>query len=478
MEQRTASDIVRLVQDQGIEVVDFRFCDLPGLMQHFSVPSHELSEDSFEDGYGFDGSSIRGFQEIQESDMLLIPDPNTMVVDPFRPHPTININCFVKDPVTGESYTRDPRYVAKKAEDYLRGTGLADTAYFGPEAEFYIFDSVRFDQNQHSSYYFVNSDEGAWNSGAETDVGGGQNLGYKPRYKEGYFPVSPTDHYQDLRSEMVKVLEQVGIHIEVQHHEVGTAGQAEIDMRFDSMLRMADKVMLYKYVVKNVAWAAGKSVTFMPKPIFQDNGSGMHVHQSLWKGGEPLFFDETGYAGLSDMARWYIGGLLKHTPAVLAFAAPTTNSYKRLVPGYEAPVNLVYSQRNRSASVRIPLYSKSPKAKRLEYRCPDPSCNPYLAFSAMLMAGLDGIQNRIEPPKPLDKDLYDLPPEELAQVPQVPGSLDEALNALEADHKFMLTGDVFTQDVIDTWIDYKRTHEIDAVRLRPHPWEFQLYYDI
>jgi glutamine synthetase len=407
--------------------------------------------------------------------MLLIPDPNTMVVDPFRPHPTININCFVRDPVTGESYSRDPRYVAKKAEDYLRGTGLADTAYFGPEAEFYIFDSVRFDQNQYSSYYFVNSVEGAWNSGAEE---GGANLGYKPRYKEGYFPVPPTDHYQDLRSEMVRVLEQVGIHIEVQHHEVGTAGQAEIDMRFDSMLRMADKVMLYKYVVKNVAWAAGKSVTFMPKPIYQDNGSGMHVHQSLWKGGEPLFFDETGYAGLSDMARWYIGGLLKHTPAVLAFAAPTTNSYKRLVPGYEAPVNLVYSQRNRSASVRIPLYSKSPKAKRLEYRCPDPSCNPYLAFSAMLMAGLDGIQNRIEPPKPLDKDLYDLPPEELAQVPQVPGSLDEALNALEADHKFMLTGDVFTQDVIDTWIDYKRSHEIDPVRLRPHPWEFQLYYDI
>ncbi|MDQ1499236.1 MAG: glutamine synthetase [Actinomycetota bacterium] len=475
MEQRTPSDVVRLVQDEGIEVVDFRFCDLPGLMQHFSVPSHELSEAAFEDGYGFDGSSIRGFQEIQESDMLLIPDPNTMVIDPFRPHKTININCFVRDPVTGESYSRDPRYVAKKAEDYLRGTGLADTAYFGPEAEFYIFDSVRFDQNQFSSYHYLNSVEGAWNSGAEE---GGANLGYKPRYKEGYFPVSPTDHYQDLRSEMVRVLEQVGIHIEVQHHEVGTAGQAEIDMRFDSMLRMADKVMLYKYVVKNVAWAAGKSVTFMPKPIFQDNGSGMHVHQSLWKGGEPLFFDETGYAGLSDMARWYIGGLLKHTPAVLAFAAPTTNSYKRLVPGYEAPVNLVYSQRNRSASVRIPLYSKSPKAKRLEYRCPDPSCNPYLAFSAMLMAGLDGIQNRIEPPKPLDKDLYDLPPEELAQVPQVPGSLDEALNALEADHKFMLTGDVFTQDVIDTWIDYKRSHEIDPVRLRPHPWEFQLYYDI
>jgi glutamine synthetase len=475
VEQRTPSDIMQLVQGEEIEVIDFRFCDLPGLMQHFSVPSHELSEEAFEDGYGFDGSSIRGFQEIQESDMLLIPDPNTAVIDPFRPHKTLNINCFVKDPVTGESYSRDPRYVAKKAEDYLRGTGLADTAYFGPEAEFYIFDSVRFDQNQFSSYHYLNSVEGAWNSGAEE---GGANLGYKPRYKEGYFPVSPTDHYQDLRSEMVRVLEQCGIHIEVQHHEVGTAGQAEIDMRFDSMLRMADKVMLYKYVVKNVAWAAGKSVTFMPKPIFQDNGSGMHVHQSLWKGGEPLFFDETGYAGLSDMARWYIGGLLKHTPAVLAFAAPTTNSYKRLVPGYEAPVNLVYSQRNRSASVRIPLYSKSPKAKRLEYRCPDPSCNPYLAFSAMLMAGLDGIQNRIEPPKPLDKDLYDLPPDELAQVPQVPGSLDEALSALEADHKFMLAGDVFTQDVIDTWIDYKRSHEIDAVRLRPHPWEFQLYYDI
>jgi glutamine synthetase len=475
VEQRTPSDIVGLVRDQGVEVIDFRFCDLPGLMQHFSVPSHELSEEAFEDGYGFDGSSIRGFQEIQESDMLLIPDPNTAVIDPFRTHKTLNINCFVRDPVTGESYSRDPRYVAKKAEDYLRGTGLADTAYFGPEAEFYIFDSVRFDQNQFSAYHFIDSVEGVWNSGAVEEGG---NKGYKPRYKEGYFPVPPMDHYQDLRSEMVRQLEACGIDIEVQHHEVGTAGQAEIDMRFDSMLRMADKVMLYKYVVKNVALAAGKTVTFMPKPIFQDNGSGMHVHQSLWKAGEPLFFDETGYAGLSDMARWYIGGLLKHTPAILAFAAPTTNSYKRLVPGYEAPVNLVYSQRNRSACVRIPLYSKSPKAKRLEYRCPDPSANPYLAFSAMLMAGLDGIQNRIEPPKPLDKDLYDLPPEELAQVPQVPGSLDAVLDALEGDHKFLLTGEVFTQDVIDTWIDFKRSRELDEVRLRPHPWEFYLYYDI
>jgi glutamine synthetase len=475
VEQRTPSDIVGLVRDQGVEVIDFRFCDLPGLMQHFSVPAHELSEEAFEDGYGFDGSSIRGFQEIQESDMLLIPDPNTAVIDPFRTHKTLNINCFVRDPVTGESYSRDPRYVAKKAEDYLRGTGLADTAYFGPEAEFYIFDSVRFDQNQFSAYHYIDSIEGVWNSGADEDGG---NKGYKPRYKEGYFPVPPMDHYQDLRSEMVRQLEACGVEIEVQHHEVGTAGQAEIDMRFDSMLRMADKVMLYKYVVKNVALAAGKTVTFMPKPIFQDNGSGMHVHQSLWKAGEPLFFDETGYAGLSDMARWYIGGLLKHTPAILAFAAPTTNSYKRLVPGYEAPVNLVYSQRNRSACVRIPLYSKSPKAKRLEYRCPDPSANPYLAFSAMLMAGLDGIQNRIEPPKPMDKDLYDLPPEEMAAVPQVPGSLDAVLDALEEDHKFLLTGEVFTQDVIDTWIDFKRSRELDEVRLRPHPWEFYLYYDI
>jgi glutamine synthetase len=464
-----------LVKDSGIQVVDFRFCDLPGLMQHFSAPAHELTEEGFEDGYGFDGSSIRGYQEIQESDMLLIPDPNTCVVDPFRQHPTLNINCFVRDPVTGESYSRDPRYVAKKAEDYLRGTGLADTAYFGPELEFYIFDSVRFDQNQFSAYHYIDSIEGVWNSGAEEEGG---NKGYKPRYKEGYFPVPPMDHFQDLRSEMIIQLEKAGVEVEIQHHEVGTAGQAEIDMRFDSLLRMADKTMLYKYIVKNVAKAAGHTVTFMPKPIFEDNGSGMHVHQSLWKSGEPLFFDETGYAGISDLARWYIGGLLKHTSAILAFAAPTTNSYKRLVPGYEAPVNLVYSQRNRSACVRIPLYSKSPKAKRLEYRPPDPSANPYLAFSAMLMAGLDGIQNRIEPPKPLDKDLYDLPPEEMAAVPQVPGSLDAVLDALEEDHKFLLTGEVFTQDVIDTWIDFKRTRELDAVRLRPHPWEFYLYYDI
>jgi glutamine synthetase len=478
VEDRTPSEVLKLATDSGAEVVDLRFCDLPGLMQHFSMPMHELSEEGFDEGYGFDGSSIRGFQEIQESDMLLVPDPNTAVLDPFREHVTLNINCFVRDPVTGESYTRDPRYVASKAEEYVKSTGLADTSYFGPEAEFYMFDSVRFDQNQYSGYYFLDSVEGVWGSGREFELDGEPNLGYKPRYKEGYFPVPPMDHFQDLRSEMVRVLESVGIEIEVQHHEVGTSGQAEIDMRFDTLLTMADKLMLYKYVVKNVALQRGVSVTFMPKPVFQDNGSGMHVHQSLWKGGEPLFFDEKGYAGLSDMARWYIGGLLTHAPSILAFSNPTTNSYKRLVPGYEAPVNLVYSQRNRSAAVRIPLYSKSPKAKRLEFRCPDPSCNPYLAFSAMLMAGIDGVQNRIEPPTPLDKDLYDMPPEELAKVPQVPGSLDAVLDALEADHEFMLAGGVFTPDVIETWLEFKRTNEVDVMRQRPHPWEFYLYYDI
>jgi glutamine synthetase len=478
VEDRNAKEVLALAKDSGAEIVDVRFCDLPGVMQHFSLPIHELTEDTFEEGYGFDGSSIRGFQEIQESDMLLIPDPNTAVLDPFREHTTLNINCFVQDPVTGESYTRDPRYIAKKAEEYVKGTGIADTSYFGPEAEFYIFDEVRFDQNQHSGYYFLDSSEGVWNSGRATELDGSPNLGYKPRYKEGYFPVPPMDSYQDLRSEMILTLERLGIDSEVQHHEVGTAGQAEIDMRFDTLLRMADKLMLYKYVIKNVAWQRGKSVTFMPKPLFQDNGSGMHVHQSLWKGGEPLFFDEKGYGGVSDLCRWYIGGLLKHAPSLLAFCAPTTNSYKRLVPGYEAPVNLVYSQRNRSAAVRIPLYSKSPKAKRLEFRCPDPSANPYLAFAALVMAGLDGIQNKTEPPDPVDRDLYDLPPEELAKVPQVPGSLDESLSALEADHDYLLTGGVFTPDVIETWLEYKRINEIDAVRLRPHPWEFYLYYDI
>ena len=474
MEERTPADVLSLAQSEGVEMVDLRFCDLPGLMQHFSVPVSQLQEDNFTEGYGFDGSSIRGFQEIQESDMILVPDPNTAIIDPFRQHTTLNLNCFVLDPLTGESYSRDPRFVARKAEQYLQTTGLADTAYFGPEAEFFIFDDVRFHQDQRSSSYSVDSIEGSWNTNRDE----GPNLGHKPRYKEGYFPVPPMDHFQDLRSEMALQMERLGIEVEIQHHEVGTAGQAEIDIRFDTLLSMADKVMLYKYVVKNVALAHGRTATFMPKPLFQDNGSGMHTHQSLWKGGEPLFYDETGYAGLSDMARWYIGGLLSHAPAILAFAAPTTNSYTRLVPGYEAPVNLVYSQRNRSASVRIPLYSKSPKAKRLEFRCPDPSANPYLAFSAMLMAGLDGIHNRIEPPAPVDKDLYDLPPEELSRVPQVPSSLEAALDALEADQDFLKAGGVFTDDLIDTWISYKRLNEIDAVRLRPHPWEFMLYYDI
>jgi len=474
VEERTPDDVLQLIGDEGVEIVDLRFCDLPGLTQHFSMPAGQFTADVFDEGVGFDGSSIRGFQEIQESDMLLIPDPNTAVVDPFTQHKTLNLNCFVNDPVTGESYSRDPRYVARKAEEYLTSTGIADTCYVGPEAEFFVFDDVRFDQNEHEGYYHIESVEAAWNTGREENP----NLGYKPRYKEGYFPVPPMDHFQDLRSEMILVLEKVGVEIEIHHHEVGTAGQAEIDMRFDSLLRMADKLMLYKYVVKNVARQAGKTATFMPKPVFQDNGSGMHTHQSLWRGGEPLFYSEAGYAGLSDMGRWYIGGLLTHAPAILAFSNPTTNSYKRLVPGYEAPVNLVYSQRNRSAAVRIPLYSQSPKAKRLEFRCPDPSCNPYLAFSAMLMAGLDGIQNRIEPPDPVDKDLYDLPPEELSKVPQVPGSLDAVLSALEEDQAFLKAGGVFTDDLIETWVTYKRENEVDALRLRPHPWEFALYYDL
>jgi glutamine synthetase len=470
VEERTPDDVLQLIGDEGIEIVDVRFCDLPGLMQHFSMPAGQLTAEVFDEGVGFDGSSIRGFQEIQESDMLLVPDPNTAVIDPFTQHKTLNLNCFVNDPVTGESYSRDPRYVARKAEEYLTSTGLADTCYVGPEAEFFVFDDVRFDQNEHEGYYSIESVEAAWNTGREENP----NLGYKPRYKEGYFPVPPMDHFQDLRSEMILVLERVGVEIEIHHHEVGTAGQAEIDMRFDSLLRMADKLMLYKYVARQ----AGKTATFMPKPVFQDNGSGMHTHQSLWKGGEPLFYSEAGYAGISDMGRWYIGGLLTHAPAILAFSNPTTNSYKRLVPGYEAPVNLVYSQRNRSAAVRIPLYSQSPKAKRLEFRCPDPSCNPYLAFSAMLMAGLDGIQNRIEPPDPVDKDLYDLPPEELSKVPQVPGSLDAVLSALEEDQAFLKAGGVFTDDLIETWVTYKRENEVDALRLRPHPWEFALYYDL
>jgi glutamine synthetase len=463
-----------MVADEGCEFVDFRFIDLPGVMQHVTIPASVLDEGQFTDGHGFDGSSVRGFQEIQESDMVLIADPDTAYIDPFMKRKTAVIHCYVADPVTGESYSRDPRYVATKAEAYMRSTGVADTAYFGPEPEFFIFDDVRFDTTGNSSYYFVDSVEGVWNTGTDE----GPNLSYKPRTKQGYFPVPPMDHYQDMRSDMAAALHGVGIETELHHHEVASGGQGEIGMKFNTLLRMADQLMTFKYVLKNVAWQAGKSLTFMPKPIFEDNGSGMHVHQSLWKGGEPLFFDEAGYAGLSDTARWYIGGILHHAHSLIAFTNPTTNSFKRLVPGYEAPVNLVYSQRNRSASCRIPLASKSPKAKRIEFRCPDSSSNPYLAFSAMLMAGLDGIANRIEPPAPVDKDLYDLPPEELALVPQVPASLDEALLALEADQDYLKAGGVFTDDLITTWVDYKRKNEIDAIRLRPHPYEFAMYYDI
>ncbi|MCW2897830.1 MAG: glutamine synthetase, type [Streptosporangiaceae bacterium] len=471
----SAEEVLSYIQSEGVQFVDVRFCDLPGTMQHFTFPVENFGPEVFTDGLMFDGSSIRGFQEIHESDMLLLPDPSTAVIDLFRPHKTLNITFFVHDPLTGEPYSRDPRNVARKAQDYLRGTGIADTVFFGPEAEFYIFDDVRFETKPNASYYYVDSIEGAWNTGRVEEGG---NLGAKPPYKGGYFPVPPMDHYTDLRSEMVRKLIDSGISVEMQHHEVGTAGQAEIDFRFDEMLKTADDLMLYKYIVKNTAREAGKTVTFMPKPVFGDNGSGMHCHQSLWKDGSPLFYDEVGYAGLSDMGRYYVGGLLKHAPSLLAFTNPTVNSYHRLVPGYEAPVNLVYSQRNRSACIRIPITGSNPKAKRIEFRVPDPSCNPYLAFSAMLMAGIDGIKNKIEPPEPVDKDLYELPPEEARSIPQVPGSLEAVLSALEADHDYLLEGGVFTPDLIDTWISYKRANELDPIRLRPHPHEFELYYDV
>ncbi|MDE2127783.1 MAG: type I glutamate--ammonia ligase [Armatimonadetes bacterium] len=470
----TPKEILDLVRENDIKVVDFRFTDLPGSLQHFSIPASTLSADMFQEGLGFDGSSIRGFQEINESDMLLIPVPDTAYRDPFTEHATLNISCDIIEPGTRQHYGRDPRQVALRAEMYLKGTNIADTAYFGPEAEFYIFDDVRYDQTPYSGYYRVDSVEGIWNSGAEE----APNLGYKIPYKRGYFPVPPSDSLQDLRTEMMLTLIECGVDVEVQHHEVGTAGQAEIDMRFDTLTRMADKLQTYKYVIKNVARQNERTVTFMPKPLFQDNGSGMHVHQSLWKGSEPLFADAKGYAGLSEMAVHYIGGILKHAPALLAFCAPTTNSYRRLVPGYEAPINLIYSQRNRSACVRIPMYSSSPKAKRIEFRAPDPSANPYLAFAALLMAGIDGIENRIQPPTPVDKNVYDLPAAERKGIQQTPGSLDEVLAALSEDHEFLLKGGVFTHDLIKTWIEYKTEAELKQVALRPHPYEFALYYDI
>ncbi|MBE7559463.1 type I glutamate--ammonia ligase [bacterium] len=469
----TPSEIIKRIKDEKIAFIDFKFNDFPGTWQNFTVPSKWLDADAFEEGFGFDGSSIRGWREINESDMLIMPDPATAFLDPFCEYPTLSLTCTILDPITRENYSRDPRTIALKAEEYLKSTGVADTAFFGPEAEFFIFDNVRFGGDAHYAFYELDSVEGIWNSESDEVP----NLGHRPRFKEGYFPVPPTDSLQDIRSEMVAVLQACGVDVEAHHHEVATAGQCEIDMRFNTLVRMADHLMVYKYVVKNVARRHGKSACFMPKPLFGDNGSGMHVHSSLWKGGKPLFAGDH-YAGLSQMALYYIGGILKHAPALCALCNPTTNSYRRLVPGYEAPVNLAYSQRNRSAAVRIPMYSASPKAKRVEYRPPDPSCNPYLAFSAILMAGLDGILNRIEPGDPLDKNIYDLPPEELAMVPTVPGSLRESLNILEKDHEFLLRGDVFTQDVIEGWLSYKRTKEVDPVNLRPHPHEFHLYYDV
>jgi glutamine synthetase len=470
-----ADEVLRFIKDEDVQFVDVRFCDLPGVMQHFNVPAQSVDADFFTNGQMFDGSSIRGFQAIHESDMKLIPDPATAYLDPFRAEKTLALNFSIVDPFTDEPYSRDPRNIAAKAEAYLAGSGIADTVYFGPEAEFYVFDDVRFETKANAGYYYIDSIEGAWNSGRVEEGG---NRGYKTRYKGGYFPVPPADHYADLRDQMSIELGRAGIQVERAHHEVGTAGQAEINYKFDTLLHAGDQLMLFKYIIKNVAWAAGKTATFMPKPLFGDNGSGMHCHQSLWKDGNPLFYDELGYAGLSDMARYYIGGLLKHAPSLLAFTNPTMNSYHRLVPGFEAPVNLVYSQRNRSACIRIPITGANPKAKRIEFRVPDPSSNPYLAFSAMLMAGMDGIRNKIEPEQPVDKDLYELPPDEHAEIAQVPSSLPEVLTSLEEDNGYLMEGGVFTEDLIETWIEYKRTHEIDPIRLRPHPHEFELYYDI
>jgi glutamine synthetase len=470
----TPKEVLTLIREKEVKAIDLRFVDLPGTWQHFTVPTRHLEESTFQDGLGFDGSSIRGWQAINESDMLVIPQAETAFIDPFFKETTLVLICAIQDPLTRQDYSRDPRFIARKAVNYMKASGIADTAFFGPELEFFVFDSARFDQNQYSGYFFLDSVEGAWNSGRE-ECGG--NLANKIRYKEGYFPVPPQDTLQDLRTDMMLHLLDVGIDVEAQHHEVASAGQCEIDMKFSPLVEMADKVMKYKYIVKNTAKKAGKVVTFMPKPIFQDNGTGMHVHTSLWKNNVNLFAG-SGYAGLSDMALHAIGGLLKHAPSICAFSNPTTNSYKRLVPGYEAPVNLAYSRRNRSASIRIPMYSTNPKAKRVEFRCPDPSSNPYLVFSVMLMAVLDGIKNKYNPGEPLDKDIYDLEPEELVKVPQAPGSLEDALKNLEKDHGYLLQGDVFTKDVIETWLDYKRKKEVDAIRLRPHPYEFYLYFDV
>ncbi|MEX5219445.1 MAG: type I glutamate--ammonia ligase [Nitrospiraceae bacterium] len=465
-------EVLEFAKKNKVQIVDLKFVDLVGTWQHFSIPVSELNETLFKDGSGFDGSSIRGWKAINNSDMLAMPDPETACLDPFSAVPTLSMACNVVEPITRESYERDPRFIAQKAEKYLQSTKIGDISYWGPEAEFFIFDHARYDQTNHSGYYHIDSEEGVWNAGQE-----GVNLGSKIRHKEGYFPVAPIDTQQDIRSEMIIEMEKAGIAVEKHHHEVATAGQAEIDVRFDSLLKMADKMMMYKYIVRNVARRHGKTVTFMPKPIFGDNGSGMHSHQSIWKDGKPLFAGKE-YAGVSQICLYYIGGILKHAPALAAFTNPTTNSYKRLTPGFEAPVLLAYSSRNRSAGIRIPMYSPSPKAKRIEVRFPDPACNPYLAFAAMLMAGLDGIENKINPGEPGEKDLYDLEPKEAAKIRTMPGSLDEALTHLEKDHQFLLKGGVFTEDLIETWVSYKRSKEVDALRLRPHPYEFCLYYDV
>jgi glutamine synthetase len=468
----TAKEVLEFAKKHKVMMVDLKFVDFPGTWQHFTIPIEELTDTVFTEGSGFDGSSIRGWQAINNSDMMVVPDPTTAVMDPFTSAPTLSMICNVVDPITRENYSRDPRHVSQKAEKYLKSTKIGDVSYWGPEAEFFIFDNARYDQTSNSGYYYIDSDEGIWNSGKD-----GTNLGNKPRHKEGYFPVAPMDTQQDIRTEMIIEMAKAGIPVEKHHHEVATAGQAEIDLRYDTLTKMADNMMMYKYVIKNVARRYGKTVTFMPKPIFGDNGSGMHTHQSIWKEGKPLFAGKE-YAGISQLCLWYIGGILKHAPALAAFTNPTVNSYKRLTPGFEAPVNLAYSSRNRSAGIRIPMYSPNPKAKRIEVRFPDPACNPYLSFAAMLMAGLDGIENKIDPGHPMDKDLYDLEPHEAAKVKKMPGSLDESLRNLEKDHDFLLKGNVFTQDVIETWWTYKREKEIDAIRLRPHPYEFFLYYDV
>src|SRR4051812_22119008 len=472
MPNLTPKQVVGLAADKKCTMVDLKFMDFIGIWQHFTIPLAEMKEEIFEEGLGFDGSSIRGWQAIHASDMLVVPDPTTAVVDPFMADPTLSLTCNIFDPITKEPYSRDPRNIANKAEKYLKSTGLADVCFFGPEAEFFVFDDIRYDSQANQSFYYIDSSEGRWNSGREEFP----NLGYKPGYKGGYFPVAPTDSLVNLRAEMVQTLVELGIYIETAHHEVATGGQCEIDMRFLPMVEMADTLMWFKYVVKNVARRNGKTATFMPKPLYGDNGSGMHCHQSLWKSEKPLFAGDQ-YGGVSEMCLYYIGGIIKHAKAICAFTNPTTNSYRRLTPGFEAPVNLAYSSRNRSASIRIPMFSSSPKAKRIEFRTPDPSCNPYLAFAAMMLAGLDGIEERIHPGEPLDKDIYAMSPEELKEVPSVPSSLDEALKALRADHEFLLKGDVFTPDVLDTWIEFKTAAEVDPVRLRPVPLEFSLYYD-